>query len=294
MSSSNNILKKTRIILGVLFFVMFVVMLLPRIYLWYQQPQPIVVYVGEELIQQEKQNANKSTVKTKFKSTLKKTKFKTPQTVFDPNKYTVVDWMNLGLSEKQSAVVLSFTKKRPLKSNEDLQKIFVINDELFNLIKNYTIYPQTSYIEKETTHLSTTEDVNIRVYDINVATVDELKTLPGIGQYYANKIIEYKDYLGGYVKIEQLLDLYKFDEEKLQKLKNKIEVKPYKIRQININTCTAYELKQHPYFNWNLANSIVKIREIHGNYDSVEDIKKSDLITKEVFQKISPYLTTQQ
>jgi hypothetical protein len=48
--------------------------------------------------------------------------------------------MQLGLSEKQAAVVLKFTS-RGLKSNEDLQRVFVISDELFELIKDSTFYP---------------------------------------------------------------------------------------------------------------------------------------------------------
>jgi|ERR1022692_2557036 hypothetical protein len=47
----------------------------------------------------------------------------------------------------------------------------------------------------------------------------------------------------------------------------------------------------HPYIKWNLANAIVKHRAQHGNYISVEDLKQIAVITPEMFEKISHYLT---
>ena len=41
----------------------------------------------------------------------KKKKYKAPDSRFNPNTYTLSDWMNLGLSEKQSVVVLKFTAR---------------------------------------------------------------------------------------------------------------------------------------------------------------------------------------
>jgi DNA uptake protein ComE-like DNA-binding protein len=54
---------------------------------------------------------------------------------------------------------------------------------------------------------------------------------------------------------------------------------------------TVEELKNHPYIRWNIANSIVKMRLQKGNFNSINDLLESKLITIEIFEKIKPYLT---
>jgi DNA uptake protein ComE-like DNA-binding protein len=63
-------------------------------------------------------------------------------------------------------------------------------------------------------------------------------------------------------------------------------------RKISINTADAKELQAHPYIDWSVANSIVKIRNQKENkYKSIEEIKVSVLIDEELFEKIKPYLS---
>jgi DNA uptake protein ComE-like DNA-binding protein len=43
--------------------------------------------------------------------------------------------------------------------------------------------------------------------------------------------------------------------------------------------------------NWNQANSIIKMREQRGRFNSIDEIKESVLIDEETFEKLLPYLT---
>ena len=70
-----------------------------------------------------------------------------------------------------------------------------------------------------------------------------------------------------------------------------MKVDPMLIQKLNINTATAEEFKRHPYFTWNLANSLYKIRKQKGTYASIEEIKESVLMTEELYTKLKPYLT---
>jgi len=267
--------------------VLLLVTLIPRAYMWYLDGQAIVVNMQdmENRIETIEGNTHKRMEK---KKKAKKNKFRTPPSIFNPNEYELADWMKLGLSEKQAKVIINFKEKRPLKSNDDLQHIFVVSEELFALLKDSTVYSTaTPFVAQDKTAPIT------KRFDLNTASAEELISLPGIGAYYAKKIVEYREKLGGYTNREQLLELYKFDVDKLQRIDDRIEVKNGIIRQININTCTVSQLKEHPYFDWNLANSIVKIRQLHGEYTAVEQIQKSHLITVDILQKIKPYLTVQ-
>ena len=126
--------------------------------------------------------------------------------------------------------------------------------------------------------------------DINTADTLLLRSLNGIGPVLSKRIIEYRSKLGGFLKKEQLKEIYGFRIETYDKIKNKIHILDSTIIRININTVSIEALKNHPYINWNLANSIVKYREQHGQYTSIEKIKSIHLVVDEIYRKIAPYL----
>ena len=87
------------------------------------------------------------------------------------------------------------------------------------------------------------------------------------------------------------MECWKFTEEKLIEVKPFMKVDPSLVQKININTATAEEFKKHPYFTWNIANSLYKIRKQKGFYSSIDEIKESVLVTEELYSKLKPYLT---
>lgn len=224
----------------------------------------------------------------------RKARYSAPPAAFDPNAYTLEDWMNLGLSEKQAAVVLKFTRYG-VDSNEDLKRIFVISDELYELIKDSTRYPErqardfrsgTAKNDQPTGQAKAPRKVNI-----NTADAEELLSVKGIGPFFAKHILRQRDALGGFYDESQLLEVWKMDAEKAAEMAPYLIFDESSLRKINLNTATAEELKAHPYISWNLANSIVKLRSQNGPYRRVEEVKKSVLMTPELYEKLKPYFT---
>jgi competence ComEA-like helix-hairpin-helix protein len=217
----------------------------------------------------------------------KKKRFSTPPRKFNPNEYSAEDWLNLGLSEKQVAVLLKFTKNG-IRSNEDLKRIFVISDELYALIKDSTYYPErpkTEYTPK------VVEEKKIQKLEINTASVEDLENLKGIGPFFAKQIIKYRDRLGGFASKEQILEVWKMTIETYDKLIPQIEIDKSKIRKLKINEVTPEELKNHPYLNWSQVNSIVKMRMQRTKFNAIDEIQESKLIDVETFEKLIPYLS---
>lgn len=233
--------------------------------------------------------ANEHTRKQKSKER-KTRKFSVPEKAFDPNQLSEKDWVKLGLSAKQAEVVLKFTKYG-VYSNEDLKKIFVIPDELYLLIKDSTIYP-----EKRPTYQQASEGDKFEpvLVDLTVCTQEELMEVPGIGEYFSKKIIDYREKLGGYRSLDQLLELWKMDQEKLDKMRPYLKLENPQLIKININSANFETLNNHPYIEYAVANSIVKMREQSGEFTKVDDIKRSKLIDDELYAKISPYLTVKK
>lgn len=249
-------------------------------------PNEKITFTEEEL-----KIINFTPKKRSYKSFIRrKREYKVPPAKFDPNAYTIKDWMYLGLTQKQAEAVIKFGKYG-FKTNQQLAKVFVIPKEVFELLKDSTFYPTESqpYSFKENRPIP--QEKKIARIELNSASEEELITIPGIGPFFASNITKQRDKLGGFIKYEQLTEVWKFSPEKLEEIKPYVNLDVSKIVKLNINTVTVEELKRHPYFSWNVANSIVKMRKQKGSFTSISELKESVLITEELFLKIKPYLT---
>jgi competence protein ComEA len=62
--------------------------------------------------------------------------------------------------------------------------------------------------------------------NLNTATVDQLATLPGVGQKTAERIIEYRTKNGGFKKIEELMNVKGIGEKSFLKIKPLVSTPP--------------------------------------------------------------------
>lgn len=272
-------------VIGVLVLGLFIA-LIPRIVVLVNAQERALIVSHEEMHDFQRQVEETKKAEERKKKYPKRKKFSVPPSKFDPNLLTVNEWMNLGLSQKQADVVVRFAE-RGIKSNDELRRIFVISDEFFVVIKDSTVYPQRS--DQNLLERKVEETL---IVDLNRASKEDLDELPGIGEFYAKKIIDYREQLGGFSKVQQLLEIWKFDEEKLLKLKPFVILDESSIRKLNINEATIDELTDHPYISYQVANSIVKMR-MHEPYTKIEDIRRSKLIDDDLYFKIAPYITAQ-
>jgi competence ComEA-like helix-hairpin-helix protein len=184
---------------------------------------------------------------------------------------------------------MKFTN-RGINSNEELKKIFVIPEELFNKIKDSTYYPQKEPLSKIERELNQDRPTAVLI-DLNKSSIEDFTKINGIGPFYAKQIIRYREQLGGYHSKEQLLEVWKMNLETYEKLKDYIFIKTGEINKISLNSTNINELNNHPYLNWNQANSIIKMREQRTEFKTISEIKESILIDEETFEKLVPYIT---
>ena len=222
-----------------------------------------------------------------YRKEWKKKQYSRPLARFNPNDYTLEEWMALGLSEKQSAIVLKFTSRK-IYSNEELKRIFVISDELYNLIKDSTVYPErTRNLDRPTEYKLEQKLVDVA---LNRASLDDLLQARDITVFDAKQIIRTRDNFGGFYSLDQLSEVWQATPEKIAVWEKYIRIDPENIRKININTASTRELSFHPYISWNLANSLVKLRSQNGFYKELREIKNSVLMTDELYEKLKHYL----
>lgn len=61
--------------------------------------------------------------------------------------------------------------------------------------------------------------------NINKASLEELQTLPGIGEVRAKSIIEYREAQGGFKSVEELSNISGIGTKTLEKLRDKVDIK---------------------------------------------------------------------
>ncbi|MFM6934937.1 MAG: helix-hairpin-helix domain-containing protein [Flavobacteriales bacterium] len=222
-----------------------------------------------------------------YKRWRKKEKHRTiPAHTFDPNELSKEEWQSFGLTEKQAEVVLKMTK-RGIHSNEELQQIKFIPKDVFENIKKFTKYPEKS----TSIAIAPSTDHNQIQIDLNHTDEKTLIEMNGLGPFYAKQILKYQQQLGGFIRKEQLLEVWKMTPEIYEKVKDQFTCTSDDVRKISINHASAEELQAHPYLNWNQANSIVKMRLQRGGFHSIQEIKESVIIDQETFEKVRPYLS---
>jgi len=185
---------------------------------------------------------------------------------FNPNTVSLEDLMRLGFSEKQAQSILNYREKGGrFRRPADFAKSFVVADSVFDRLEPYIDIPRI---------------------DLNKADSAAFETLPGIGPYFAAKMVSYRASLGGYSHPEQLLEIYHFDREKYDALKDLISCSPPE--PYPIWTLSERDLARHPYISRDEAHSIVLYRT-HQPQDqwTLEGMRKAGILTEEHYAKLA-------
>ena len=191
------------------------------------------------------------------------------------------------------------------KSSKGVFSYYASNSEINNLlaIKNclngqkpkiYSLKPRNlRMILKKPKKNYNSKPLKKSKFIVNINLADSLhwRKLRGVGAKRSIHILNYKNALGGFVRVSQVNEVFSISDSLFKSFERFLNIKDSSLVKININTCSVKQLKNHPYINWNLANSIVNFREQHGLFKLLEDLKKIHILDKKLYYKIVPYLT---
>ena len=178
---------------------------------------------------------------------------------FNPNTVSVEDLCRLGFSSKQAEAIESYRKKGGrFNRRSDFAESFVVSDSIYKRLEPYIQIPLT---------------------DLNLADSAAFDNLPGIGGWFASKIIEHRERLQGYSYKEQLMDINRFDAQKYEKLCDLINVSEDYIRPYPLWELPADSLRLHPYIGDYAAEGIVLYRQNNPKQLwTVEGLKKAGVL----------------
>lgn len=216
---------------------------------------------------------------------------------FNPNFITEYKAYTLGLSVKQFDKLKGYREQdKWINSISDFKKVTGVSDSLLTIISPYFKFPD--WVTNPKPKKSNTNYTNSMVekpysekIDLNKATKEELQKVSGIGEALSDRIINYRNKLGGFSDDIQLTNVYGLEPSVIKKTTNLFTVKtPKIIDKININTASASDIATIPGVSFELAKEIWEFRRLREQIKSLSELEKIDKLSAVKLQLIQLYL----
>jgi DNA uptake protein ComE-like DNA-binding protein len=225
---------------------------------------------------------------------------------FDPNTVTAKELQTMGVRQSAINNLVNYRKAGgTFEVKEDIEKLYSWKAEDYDRIADYIQIEQQEQTviasadlnqQPSSTNRPDSYEVAERasvIIDINRASIEEWQALKGIGPYYAKRIVRFREALGGFADVTQVGNTHHLPDSVFQNIMLSLRPSPV-YRPLAINTSTVEELKNHPYLNWKEARLIVRYREQHGVFQSLEDVQNIQALPAEKIAQLTPYLTFEE
>lgn len=239
---------------------------------------------------------------------------------FNPNTADSATLRAVGLTPFVASNIVKYRKAGGhFRKPDDLRRIYGMDDEMFERMKPYIYIPaeepprRPSYPKGERRHEAypkpdsmlltaggATQERQESPYkeymenklhegqfiDLNRADSADLVRIPGIGPYYARRIVNLRKQLGGYVSVAQLADI-----ENIPDIGDWVTIQPDGQQRLNVNTATLKQLRDHPYIGYYRARAIVDLREREGRVVNLRQLSFLPEFSEADIQRLEPYLS---
>lgn len=126
--------------------------------------------------------------------------------------------------------------------------------------------------------------------ELNGADTTTLMLLHGIGPVFAKRIVRYRERLGGFVDVRQLLEIYGFTPEMLNSVAPYITVDTGVIVKMPVNSIPLKQFIKHPYIEYYQARDIVTLRGHGVCFHSADDLRTVPSMSDSTLCRLLPYL----
>lgn len=226
---------------------------------------------------------------------------------FDPNVLDSAGFVRLGFSPRQASVIVRYRRAGGrFRRVEDLERLYVVDTVMYRRLAGYVRIDYSALdAEKDRTKekgLKGGGSVRVsggagmsgsrKVYgtgrrvsagvrlrrpvDLNAADSAALDSLPGIGPYFAARIIEYRERLGFFCVKEQLLEISGFSEERFRGLERFVTVS--EAEKMSLAEADSVFLVRHPYIGYYRYTAIMDYFRFRGASAGIGDVLEDDVI----------------
>lgn len=239
-----------------------------------------------------------SLYKAKWKKTYKRDTIAIRMQVFDPNTVDSITLLHLGFKPWQAKNMLKYRAKGgKYRKKEDLKKLYGMTDSMYLALTPYIYIKDSIVVDSariDSVHMDSLPKWKSPKKDtiLNLRTADttELKLIRGIGSYRAKMIVRYREQLGGYAQVEQIMEARGMDKVIADSILPHFYIDSVVVNKIPINHIRPEVLQRHPYLNFEQAKAIYEYRRKHIRIKSAEELKKIKGLSPTDIEKILIYL----
>lgn len=210
---------------------------------------------------------------------------------FNPNTITEDEWRQIGLTDRQVRSIMNYKAKGGrFYSKSDVEKLYTISEEEYAQLEPFIVLPevQRGNASKSSSRKQESQSFEdkpkpekkaIPVVDLNTVDSITLVELPRMGGYMASRIIAFREKLGGFVEVEQLLDVKGLDSTRFAAMKPYLLIGDAETRRIDVNRADFKTLVGHPYLSYEQVKRIFRQRETRGmikNWAQLEALLKEE------------------
>lgn len=211
---------------------------------------------------------------------------------FNPNNVNFNDLRKLGFKEHVIRNIIKYRSKGGcFRRKEDLLKIYSIDTSLYYRLINYIYFNNSDSINTNPEGSVNSPSNNKGPVNINKADTHLISELFGTENILSERIIKYRNLLGGFINKNQLDEIYGFNSKQHNLIINNVYIDTTLIRKININKTDEQTLVRHPYLNKYYAKAITKYRNFTGEIKSINELSVNNILPEKIFLRIRPYLS---
>ncbi len=242
---------------------------------------------------------------------------------FNPNAYSLQDWVRLGFTEKQSMSILKYKNflGGHFSSKQQLKDCFVISEDVYNRLAPYIMLPTVVSASVVDFEKEAKTHKRYRSFDPNTLDIDGWKAL-GFTDKQAQVIINYKTKIlkGSFKNLDDVKSCFVISESKFTELKPyllfntesdevlvnnnevpKVQQQPESrqsidFSKINLNSISFKQLKDFG-FDDKAAASFIGFRNKLGGFVNTTQMLETYNIDRNLMEqliKIAPPLNTDQ
>ena len=267
----------------------------------YMQPAAEPTILVEDSVKtdfKDYQTKQDSLYKAKWKKTYKRDTIAIQMQMFDPNTVDSMTLLHLGFKPWQAKNMLKYRAKGgKYRKKEDLKKLYGMTDSMYLALTPYIYIKDSIVVDSERIDSVRTDSLpkwkstkKDTILNLRTADTTELKLIRGIGSYRAKMIVRYREQLGGYAQVEQIMEARGMDKVIADSILPHFYIDSVVVNKIPINHIRPEVLQRHPYLNFEQAKAIYEYRRKHIRIKSAEELKKIKGLSPTDIEKILIYL----
>ena len=211
---------------------------------------------------------------------------------FNPNYITDYKGYTLGMSVEQIDRLHAYrATDQWVNTAEEFQRVTGVSDSMLKKMAPLFTFPEWAKSSQERTATTRKNSLPSEKLDINHATPEELQEINGVGVVLSQRIVNYRESIGGFNHEIQLNDVNGLSPEVVERISSRFTVVEPVVKKQDVNSISVISLSELPYFNYELARKVVSYRDRNGKIRSFEDLADIKGFPRDKIARIKLYLS---